>query len=226
MAHDPAFASLLRRTVIALIVCVALVTLSYFYVDRAVAFYVHDHGINTYPVLKWMTYPPPIVQEWVPAVLVLLAVRRAWGPLRRWEKALAVAGISVVLADQFRESMAYLFGRYWPETWIDNNPSLIQNDAYGFHPFHSGRQYGSFPSGHTARTVAAAAVFWIAYPKWRFMCILASLAVVVGLIGMNYHFVGDVIAGGFIGGIVGMYGAHICGLSPVHDPRSPRSSQP
>ena len=32
-------------------------------------------------------------------------------------------------------------------------------------------------------------------------------AVAVGLLGMDYHFVGDVIAGGFVGGIVGTYTA-------------------
>jgi hypothetical protein len=29
----------------------------------------------------------------------------------------------------------------------------------------------------------------------------------LSLIGMNYHFVGDVIAGSFVGGIVGAYAA-------------------
>ncbi len=57
----------------------------------------------------------------------------------------------------------YVFGRDWPETWIDNNPSLIRDGAYGFHPFHGNSAYGSFPSGHTARTLAVAAVVWIAY---------------------------------------------------------------
>jgi membrane-associated phospholipid phosphatase len=129
---------------------------------------------------------------------------------------LVVACISLVLADQFRVSLAYVFGRYWPETWIHNNPSLIGNGAYGFHPFHDGIVYGSFPSGHTARTLAAASVAWIAYPRGRWACVLAAVAVAVGLIGMDYHFVGDVIAGGFVGGIVGAYVACGFGLAATH----------
>jgi hypothetical protein len=31
---------------------------------------------------------------------------------------------------------------------------------------------------------------------------------------MNYHFVGDVVAGGFVGALVGVYMAHACGLGP------------
>jgi hypothetical protein len=41
---------------------------------------------------------------------------------------------------------------------------------------------------------------------------------------MNYHFVGDVIAGGFVGGVVGAYTAYLGGLdeTPVHQ-RTPPS---
>jgi hypothetical protein len=37
---------------------------------------------------------------------------------------------------------------------------------------------------------------------------------------MDYHFVGDVVAGGFVGGIVGTYTAYCTGLA------GPRSSAP
>ena len=72
---------------------------------------------------------------------------------------------------------------------------------------------GSFPSGHMARTVAVAAVFWITYPRGRWVYVVASMAVAAGLIGMNYHFVGDVIGGSFVGGIVGVYTATFAKLS-------------
>ena len=94
--------------------------------------------------------------------------------MQRWEKVVVVACVSLVLAEQFRGSLAYAFGRYWPETWINDNPSLIRDGAYGFHPFHHGIAYDSFPSGHTARTLVVAAVIWIAYPRWRWACGLAS----------------------------------------------------
>src|SRR5437764_5889206 len=115
-----------------LVVGTGLVALCYFFVDRPVAWFVHDQDLGRQAVLKWMTYPPPIVQEWVPVLLVALMVRRALGPWRRWEQILFAAGLSLVIADQFRQSLGSVCGRYWPDTWIDDNPSLIRDDAYGF----------------------------------------------------------------------------------------------
>jgi hypothetical protein len=58
---------------------------------------------------------------------------------------------------------------------------------------------------------------WLQDPPGYFQtwvpAVLAAAAVVVGLIGMNYHFVGDVVAGGFAGAIVGVYVAHGFGLA-------------
>src|SRR4029079_11378977 len=99
------FGRLLRQTTGALLLCVALVAFCYFFVDRPVAFFVHDQGVSSYAIMKWLTYPPPILQAWGPLVLAALLVRGAWGPLRRWERALLAAGVAIILADQFRESL-------------------------------------------------------------------------------------------------------------------------
>lgn len=213
LANDSTPGQLFSRTLAALLVCSGLVVFCYFFVDRPVAFYVHSHGFASAFVLKWLTYPPPILQAGAPLVLTALMVLRARRPPRRWERVLLAACVSMILADQFRETLKYVFGRDWPDTWINDNPSLIRDGAYGFHPFRGSDVYGSFPSGHTARTLAVVAVFWIAYPRWRWAGVLASAAMAVGLVGMNYHFFGDVIAGGFIGVIVGTYTAYCCRLT-------------
>ena len=62
MNNDLNFSRLLRGTLVALFVCAALVLLCYFFVDRPVAFYVHNHGFADDRVLKWLTYLPPLVQ--------------------------------------------------------------------------------------------------------------------------------------------------------------------
>ena len=202
-----------------------LVALCYGFVDRPVAFYVYRERFADLAVLKWLTYPPPVLQAWAPAVLVALMVRRAWGPFSRWERVLLAACVAMILADQLRQTLAYVFGRYWPETWIHDNPSLIRDGAYGFHPFHSGSAFDSFPSGHATRTLALAAVVWIAYPRWRWASVLASVAEAVALIGMNYHFVSDVIAGGFVGSIVGTY-ATFCTVRGGTNPTMPEAPGP
>lgn len=223
------FGRLHQNTLVAVFLCTALVLLCYLMVDRPIAHYVHDQRFADYLVLKWLTYPPAILQAWVPVVLAALMIRRVRGPFGKWERVVVAVCLSLILAEQFKEALAYAFGRYWPETWVNNNPSLIRDGAYGFHPFSSGSAYRSFPSGHSARTLAVASIIWMAYPGWRWACGLVSVAVAGSLVLMDYHFVGDVIAGGFVGGIVGMYTFH-CTCSSGSDflrpnlPDSPNES--
>jgi membrane-associated phospholipid phosphatase len=202
------YQTLLVRSSLAILICALLVAICYYFVDRPVAYWVHDHDLNRFRLLVWLQDPPALLQWWAPAALAALVIRRAWGPFRRWELTLLAACVSLLVAVQFKDSLKFCFGRYWPDTWIDDNPSLLRDDAYGFHPFHGGMAYACFPSGHMTRTLAVVAVVWIAYPRWRWACVVASALVAIGLLGMNYHFVGDVIGGGFVGGIVGVYTAY------------------
>lgn len=205
MLRDPLFGPLLRRSAAAMGACLIAVVVCYYYVDRPVAFFVYRHESDRFDAWRWLTEPPPLVQSWSPLVLVALMVRRAWGPWRRWQQALVLACVSLIVADQARQSLGDVCGRYWPETWHDDNPSLIKNGAYGFHPFQTGDDVGSFPSGHAARIVGFATVFWLAYPRGRRWCALLAAPMLVALIAMNYHFVGDVVAGSVLGAIVGAY---------------------
>ncbi len=209
------FRGLLRRSLMAVAVCAAVVVACYLWVDRPVAFYVHDHQIEDVRIFKWLTYPPPLFQSWSPLVLALLMVRRAFAPFRRWQKALFVACLSLLVADEFRTSLGDLCGRYWPETWFDHNPSLIGNGTYGFHPFQHGDDIGSFPSGHATRILGFASIWWIAMPASRLACALVCLPMLISLVAMDYHFVSDVIAGSTLGGIVGAYAASLANL-PVN----------
>ena len=95
------------------------------------------------------------------------------------------------------------FGRTWPETWIENNPSLVQNGVFGFNPFHGGPGFASFPSGHVAAVCAVITVLWWAYPNLRPIYAACVAAVAIGLIGANYHFLSDIFGGIFVGVSVG-----------------------
>jgi membrane-associated phospholipid phosphatase len=143
---------------------------------------------------------------------LLLAVRRGFGPWRRWQATLFLACVSLIVADQFRQSLGDLCGRYWPETWHDNNPSLIGNNAYGFHPFEVGDDVGSFPSGHAARIAGFLSVFWLTLPWARWLYVAIALPMIAALVAMNYHFVGDTIAGSVLGAIVGVWAVRLSRL--------------
>lgn len=207
------FRELLLRSLLATVIAAVAVAVCYSFVDRRVTFFVHEQQISGHRILHQITLIPPILQWWAPVVLALLAVRRGWGPLTRFEWAVLAGLLGLLVADQCKETLKYVFGRTWPDTWIDDNPSLLRDGVYGFHPFRDGDAYSSFPSGHTARTLAIAAVGWAAYPRWRWLCVAGTVAIAGSLVGMNYHFVSDVIAGGFLGGIVGAWFAVVCGLN-------------
>src|SRR6059036_2710307 len=199
------YRGLLRRTLIATTLCIAAVSVCYFWIDRPVAFFVYAHPINEIEIFRWLTYPPPEVQNWSALVLAILMVRRAWGPFLRWQKVLLVACISLIVADNFRISLGDVFGRYWPDTWTHDNPSLIGTGAYGFHPFQRGDDIGSFPSGHACRIFGFAGVWMIAIPESRVVTMILVAPMLLSLVAMNYHFVSDVIAGSVLGALIAMY---------------------
>jgi len=210
--HEHESRTLLRRTLITLVLCIAAVLICYFWIDRPVAVFVYRHHINTIQVFRWLTYPPPEIQNWSALALTVLIVRRTWGPFLRWQKVLLVACLSLIVADDFRISLGDVFGRYWPETWTHDNPSLIGTGTYGFHPFQRGDDIGSFPSGHACRVLGFAGVWMIAVPGSRAIATVLCVPMLVSLVAMNYHFVSDVIAGSVLGGIVATYAAHLARL--------------
>lgn len=181
-----------------------LVVMSYFLVDRPVAFFVHARGFSEYRLLRWLTYTPEVFVALAPVVAVLGVVMLYRGPLAKYQRVLLVASIAVLVAWVLVRGLKIAFGRYWPETWIDGNPSLIQGGDYGFHPFHPGIAYASFPSGHTAETFAVISVLWLAYPRYRWAWAAVACSVMIGLLGMNYHFVGDIMGGALLGATIGV----------------------
>lgn len=131
--------------------------------------------------------------------LWLLAER----PLPAWASVAFLCSISVLVAELTKSQLKYVFGRTWPETFVQSNPSFIRDGAYGFNFFHGGPGYASFPSGHTTAICALVSVLWITVPRGRPIYVLTVLAVVIGLIGADYHFLSDIIAGGFLGTSIG-----------------------
>ena len=49
--------------------------------------------------------------------------------------------------------------------------------------------------------------------SWVILAVL-GLPMLISLVAMNYHFVGDVIAGSVLGGIVATYATHLARLRP------------
>lgn len=189
----------LHRWLIALLLTALAVVVCYLWVDRPLALLAHAHNAQR-EAFASLTHIPDLLN---PLSVIAFIVFGLWAlsgrPMVKAVTASALASISLIVAEATKMQLKFAFGRYWPDTWVQNNPSFIRDGAYGFNPFHGGPGYASFPSGHTAVTCAVISVVWIMFPKLRLPGALIVLAVAVGLIGANYHFLSDVIAGGFVG---------------------------
>lgn len=195
----------LKNGLLALIICSILVVTCYYWVDKPVAFWAQAHQLRNYRFLVWFTHIPELFTGLTCFLLLVLVIRFCYNKWKHHDETLLVFMASLIIADFVHSPLKIIFGRYWPSTWINNNPSLLRDHVYGFNWFHYGSEYASFPSGHTCVTVAIMAMLWLFYPHLRVLAVIITLLVAMGLIGLYYHFVSDVIAGGFLGGIVAYY---------------------
>jgi membrane-associated phospholipid phosphatase len=200
------------------------------FVDRPVATWVHENvGGERYDwftidyvgvPLKFgpfalMATPAEALWPLAPFVAVVMAIAALIGwPVKGYCRIALAFCFSVLTAIPINGYLKYAFGRTWPESWIGRNPSWIGNGVYGFFPFHEGEGWRAFPSGHTMVISAFASVLYVALPKLRLACVALVALVVVGLIGGNYHFVSDTIAGLYFGAAIG-FGTASLMLSPT-----------
>ena len=91
----------------------------------------------------------------------------------------------------------FVFGRVNTRIWL-----LQEQVAPSFHWFHGGGDFNGFPSGHMVVFTTLLAVLWRIYPRWHILYLLAGTALAMALIATNYHFLGDTVAGSYLGLIV------------------------
>ena len=187
-----------RRAGIVTVAGLVAVALCILLVDRPVADFAHALHRPVWCV--WLTW---IADVPAPASGAGLAgCGLAWlfgwrpGPLGRVVLAVCLATLA---ADAAKDVLKVAFGRTWPETWVGGNPSWINQHVYGFFPFHGGAGWASFPSGHVTVIAAPCTVLWRCWPQLRVIWAGLVVAVIVGLIGADFHFLSDCLAGGLLG---------------------------
>jgi membrane-associated phospholipid phosphatase len=195
----PVDSNFLRRFCWAVLSAIVLIGLSIAFVDRPASTWAHGK-LRHRAVSIGLTW---IVDPVLPATIVGLAAAGVaavfgWRP-QAGGKILITCGLATVMAFVMKEQLKFVFGRTWPETWTDNNPSWIGNGTYGFHFFHGGEGWTSFPSGHTTMITAPMAVLWQRVRRWRWLWAVPVLAIAAGLFGADYHFISDMMAGVYLG---------------------------
>ncbi len=176
----------------------------YLFVDRPLALFIHARLSEFRSFFIVVTFIPDPFLVIAAVVIVVVGLRRVMGrPLSRPYAVALLWSIGLFVTVALKNFFKFSFGRTWPETWVDDNPSFIREGVYGFNPFHGGKGFTAFPSGHMAVICFAMTVLWICYPRLRAAYALLIAVVAIGLMGANYHFPSDVIAGGFLGISIG-----------------------
>jgi membrane-associated phospholipid phosphatase len=194
----------LTKWIVSLALTTVLILISDQWLDRPIAFFAHDHVRSFVELVPLASKVPELVAPLAGAALIAVAVRAlAKRRLSHAQSVLLLCSLSFFVAEGIKTYLKVAFGRTWPETWIHGNPSLIRDGVYGFHPFHGGIGFTSFPSGHITAVCAVVSVLWICYPKFRPLYLLYVLTAAAVLVATNAHFLSDVIAGGFLGASTG-----------------------
>ena len=201
-----------RSILIAMGLCLVSVLICIAYVDRPVAGYAHAYlRVNEAAIYMPLTHIVDPIPVYAGLIAGVYAIAALFGvrPGPRGTVALRIA-LAILVAIALKEQLKFLAGRTWPETWTNNNPSYIKDGVYGFFPMtgwfagNAGRGYHSFPSGHmTAISVAMVSVA-LDWPRWKWIAPIPVALVAIGMIGANYHWVSDLIAGAFLGTAVAL----------------------
>lgn len=198
--------------------CAILVGFSVTFLDREIATWSHVHlrGIRAFVWLTWIVAPLPYLAGGGLLGLVV-AMMAGWRPGPRGRQGLACC-LATLLAVVLKDQLKYLVGRTWPETWTQGNPSWIDAGIFTFQPFHGGRGWASFPSGHTTVMAAPMTVLWLSVPRLRWLWAGLVALVAIGLLGAVFHWLSDIIAGGFLGVACGWgMTALMCRAKPMAD---------
>lgn len=203
---------LLKKTGIALIICIIMIIISYKYIDKPLTKFINQHtdlNLNN-KIRHFAVTVSQIAHFLTPILIILLILKKLISEhLSKLQLTLLAITINLIITDNIKGLLKLAFGRYRPVTWVKNIPGWLQSPQYGFHPFHGGLAYQSFPSGHAAAIFAIMSIIWIVYPKWRWLCFISCTAIIYLLLLLNYHFVSDIIAGAFLGAITGTYTVYL-----------------
>jgi membrane-associated phospholipid phosphatase len=183
---------------------IAAVVACYLFVDKPLALFIHTQLREFRSFFIVVTFIPDPFLVIAAVVIVVVGLRRVMGrPLSRPYAVALLWSIGLFVTVALKNFFKFAFGRTWPETWVNDNPSFVRDGVYAFNPFHGGKGFTAFPSGHMAVICFAMTVLWICYPRLRAAYALLIAVVATGLMGANYHFLSDVIAGGFLGVSIG-----------------------
>ncbi|MBB3228868.1 hypothetical protein FHW69_003513 [Luteibacter sp. Sphag1AF] len=215
-----AWRNVFRIMVWGLLITVPLSLACILWVDRPLAVWIHLHGLDTHLWMRSFLDVPIVLTPVAMIYAIVYVLRRSSRPASRGESEWFVVSLSLLVALEVKSVLKLAFGRTWPREVM--NVGAPQSRAYdciashgfindGIHTFNAfqgaDKQYSAFPSGSTVALLAVVIPLMAMYPRWRLPLIVFSVISLLFFVMTNTHFVGDVVAGIYVG--------LICGYVPV-----------
>jgi membrane-associated phospholipid phosphatase len=174
-----------------------LIVASIRFLDEPIALSV-NRLLRSNPILG--EYTREIPDLLLPAVLILSAgmwiayfLRSRKGILDDRTGFYRLAGTALPVAYLAKAAFKTLFGRIETRAWLKDAAS------HRLLWFQADNDHAGFPSGHMTVFAALAAACWIYFPRRRALAFSIILPSGLAMIATNYHFLSDVIAGGYLG---------------------------
>lgn len=125
----------------------------------------------------------------------------------RWARLGLLLGSTLPTAFALKVALKWFFGRTETHTWLAGQvPDAFHWWAGG------GAGLSGFPSGHMLVLSPLLLAFWHCFPRYRWAVGVAWAGLGAALVITEYHFLGDVLAGGALG--AGLYASMSSVLSP------------
>ncbi len=173
------------------------VILCNYYLDAKIALFVHDIIHRNKIFASYTSDIPDVLMYFVFAVTAISAYlyicRSKKGISDQKTLLFKVRALVAPFSYILKSASKVLFGRIQTRAWLN------RHSLYGFNWFHGEKPFDGFPSGHMVVCVALLASLWRLYPKYKIGYLLTAIILACALIATNYHFLGDVLAGIYLG---------------------------
>lgn len=107
-----------------------------------------------------------------------------------------ILGTSLPAAFFLKDLLKWIFGRVDTRIW------LAHPDSLSFHWFHGTGNFHGFPSGHMLVFAPIFLALWDLLPSFRAIFLSGWIFLAAALLVTEYHFLGDVVAGSYLGFLV------------------------
>lgn len=170
------------RIKIAFVLFAFLSILAYLTLDITIVYFIYNEKLYRLNIFKYLSlignYQGIFILY---SILILVSIF-----YKKIRKAVLFASISLVLAEGVIVSLKDLIGQARPYM-------LVFKHIYGFYPLSDGKDYHSFPSGHTVLNFSSALSFFKENKEIGSILLLFGILVAISRILLLDHFLSDIL---------------------------------